>query len=525
MTNDELMTNAPMPDDQRAGKVGLRHSLVIRHSSFVIAAFFIAAICLTNTPAAFAIAGVDQPPAPSTKHETKFPAAKETRLENGLRVIVVERPRLPLLAAEVVVRSGADVDPPNLAGAASFAANLLTKGTESMSAPQIASSIESLGGSIDSGAGWDMSGASVIVMSDKADPALQVLADVVRHPAFKQEEIDRLKNQLLDSLRVAMQQPSSLARFVTARAVFGAGAYGHAVNGTPESLQTISRDDLARLYQKYYQPRNAALVFAGALNLEKAKALAEKYFGDWRNGETSPDKSVASGSSTWKPRAIVVDLSDAGQAAVIAARPTIDRTSPDYYRALVTNAALGDGFASRLNREIRIKRGLSYGAGSAIDPRREPGPFYASAQTKNESAAEVASLIQTELQRLVKEPVKGEELKSRQAVLTGQYARELETNQGFVSQIAKLATYDLPLDALDKYIPSVDAVTAEDAAEFAKKYLAQPMSMVIIGQASAFIEPLKKTLPGAKVIPAKDLDLNRPDLTREKATTPEPASR
>jgi zinc protease len=229
-----------------------------------------------------------------------------------------------------------------------------------------------------------------------------------------------------------MQQPSSLARFVTARTVFGASAYGHSVSGTIESVQTISRDDLVRLYQKIYQPRNAALVFAGDLNLEQGKAFAEKYFGDWKNGESSPTESRATGNNAWKPETIVVDLAEAGQAAVIAARPTIERKSPDYYPALVTNAALGDGFASRLNREIRIKRGLSYGAGSAIDPRREPGPFYASAQTKNESAAEVAGLIETELQRLVKEPVKGEELKSRQAVLTGQYARELETNQGVV---------------------------------------------------------------------------------------------
>src|SRR5262249_33820544 len=163
------------------------------------------------------------------------------------------------IAAQVVIRNGGEVDPPNLPGAASVTASLLTKGTETMSAPQIASTIESLGGSIESGAVWDMSAATVVVMSDKADPALQVLADVIAKPAFKQEEIDRLKNQTLDGLRVAMQQPSSLARFVTARTVFGAGAYGHAINGTIESVQTIKRDDLVRLYQKYYRPRNAAL--------------------------------------------------------------------------------------------------------------------------------------------------------------------------------------------------------------------------------------------------------------------------
>ena len=216
-------------------------------------------LCLTIIQSAWAIGGVDTAPAPSAPHETKFATPKETRLENGLRVIVAERPGLPLLAAQLVVRNGAEVDPRDLAGTASMTGELLTKGTETMSAPEIARTIESLGGSIDSGAGWDASAASVVVMSDKADQALQILADVVRHPSFKQEEIDRLKNQRLDGLRVALQQPGALARFVTSRVVFGPGAYGHAVGGTLETVQAIERDQIVKLYQEYYQPRNAAL--------------------------------------------------------------------------------------------------------------------------------------------------------------------------------------------------------------------------------------------------------------------------
>ncbi len=472
------------------------------------------AFCLTTLQSAFAIGGVDTPPAPSAKHETKFPTPKETRLDNGLRVIVVERPGLPLLAAQLVIRSGAEVDPPNLAGAASMTGALLTKGTETMSAPEIASAIESLGGSIDSGTGWDSSAASLVVMSTEADAALKILADVVRHPVFKQEEIDRLKSQLLDGLRVALQQPGSLARFAAARVLFGAGAYGHAANGTLETVPAIKRPDIVQIYQKYYQPRNAAFVLAGDVTLEQGKAFAEKYFGDWKNATASPDEALHSGAADWKPESLVIDMPEAGQAAVMLARPSIKRASPDYYAALVANAVLGNGFISRLNREIRIKRGLSYGAGSSLDPRREAGPFSASAQTKNESAAEVAELMDTELKSLVSDPVKDEELKSRQAVLTGRYARALETNEGFASKISDLAVYNLPLDTLDKYIPSIDAVTRDAVTDFAKKYLDQPMSLIIAGKASAFLDALKKTSPGVKVIEQKDLDLNRADLTK-----------
>ncbi|MBA2433943.1 MAG: insulinase family protein [Verrucomicrobiota bacterium] len=475
-----------------------------------------ALVLMASASSIWAIGGVDAPPAPSERHEVKFARPKETRLENGLRVIVAARPGLPLLAAQLLVRNGSEVDPEGFAGTASLTGDLLTKGTDSMSAPEIARAIESLGGSIDSGAGWDASAASVVVMSDKADEALKILADTVRHPAFKQEEIDRLKSQRLDGLRVALQQPGSLARFVTTRVVFGAGAYGHASGGTLETVQAIGRDQITQLYQKYYQPRNAAFILAGDITLEQGKAFAQKFFGDWKNGEVAPNEQVKSGAADWKPSQVVVDMPEAGQAAVTVARPAIERASPDYYAALVANAALGNGFVSRLNREIRIKRGLSYGAGSSLDPRREQGPFAASAQTKNQSAAEVAGLMESELKRLVSEPVQGEELKSRQAVLTGRYARDLETNRGFVSQISDLATYDLPLDTLDKYIPAVDAVASEGVTDFARKYLSEPTSLIIVGKAGDFLEPLKKSFPEVKVIEQKNLDLNQTDLTKRK---------
>jgi len=477
---------------------------------------FATILCLMNPPAAHAIGGVDTPPAPSAPRPSKFATPKETRLENGLRVIVAERPGLPLLAAQVVVRNGAEVDPEGLAGTASMTGELLTKGTETMSAPQIARAIESLGGEIDSGSSWDVSSASLTVMSTKADEALKILADVVRHPAFDQKEIDRLRSQRLDGLRVALQQPGSLSRYVASRVVFGAGAYGHAAGGTPETLPAIKREDIVRFYRAFYSPRNAAFILSGDVTLEQGRAFAEKFLGDWKNNDASPNETKNPGDQNWQPENVVIDLPQAGQAAVLRAKPAIKRSDPDYYSASVANAALGTGFVSRLNREIRIKRGLSYGAGSSVDPRRETGSFSASAQTKNESAAEVASLMDVELKRLVSEPVQGDELKSRQAVLTGRYARSLETNQGFAAQIAHLASYDLPLATLDKYIPSINAVTSLAVTEFARKYLATPSSLIIVGQAKAFLDPLRKSFPDVKVIEQKDLDLNRADLTKAK---------
>jgi zinc protease len=385
-----------------------------------------------------------------------------------------------------------------------------------MSAPQIASAMESLGGAIDSGARWDASSAGIVVMSDKAEAALAILSDVIRHPTFKQEEIDRLKNQTLDGLRVVLQQPGALARFVTERVIFGEGEYGHAAGGTVETVQAIQRDDIVKLYKAYYTPDNATLILSGNLTLEEGKKYAEQFFGDWKSDPSITKEPPAVITTDWKPENVVVDLPQAGQASVTVAKPAIKRDSPDYYAGLVANAALGQGFVSRLNREIRIKRGLSYGARSAIDSRRSGGSFFASAQTKNQSAAEVATLLQTELKRLSTDPVEGKELKSRQAVLTGGYARNLETNRGFVGQVASLVTYNRPMDTLNKFIPSIDAVTTQDVSAFAMKYFDTPPSLIVVGKAPEFLEALKQSFQDIKVIPQTELDLNRTDLTKVK---------
>jgi zinc protease len=475
----------------------------------------LALFCFAPEQYCFAIGGVDTAPSPAAPHSGSFTHPKEAKLVNGLRVIVAERPSLPLLAVELIIRNGSEADPNNLAGTASLTGSLLTKGTDKMSAPEIASAIESLGGAIFSSGISDNSNAGVLVMSSKVEPALTILADVALHPAFREEEIDRLKKQSLDGLRVALQQPGSVASYVIGRVVYGDGEYGHAAGGTPETLPAIQRADIVKFYQTYYRPDNAALVFSGNVTLEKGKEYAEKFFGTWKANQEAPHP-ISATTGNWKPESVVVDMPEAGQASVSITKPAIKRDSPDYYSGLVANAALGNGFGSRLNREIRIKRGLSYGARSSLDTRRDAGAFTASAQTKNESAAEVALLLQAELKKLETDPVQGNELKSRQALLTGNYARSLETDLGFASQVASLAVFNLPLETLDKFIPAINAVTTKDVTAFAEKYLVPPSSLIIVGKASGFVDPLKKNFSPTRVIPQSNLDLNRADLVKQK---------
>ena len=197
-------------------------------------------------------------------------------------MIVIERRESPLVSAQLLIKNGGEVDPPELAGLADMTANLLTKGTQTRDATKIAQEIESLGGSLDSGARWDSSFANVSVMSSKIPQAMEILADVVRRPTFKSEEVERLRQQYLDNVTLALGEPGSIARFVAARVVFGDSPYGHPVSGTAESLTRITAADITKMHSRYYRPDNAILVIGGDIGAKDGIALATKYFGDWQ---------------------------------------------------------------------------------------------------------------------------------------------------------------------------------------------------------------------------------------------------
>jgi zinc protease len=218
------------------------------------------------------------------------------------------------------------------------------------------------------------------------------------------------------------------------------------------------------------------------------------------------------------PRVLVIDKPDAGQAAVVLVRTGLKRTDPDYYRGIVTNSVLS-GYSGRLNQEIRIKRGLSYGARSSLDVRRDVGPFIAETQTKNPTGAQVASLLVSELGRLSSEAVTEAELTPRKAVLIGNFGRSLETVSGLVTQIGSLALYGLSLDEINSYIKNVQAITSGDIQKFAGSRLgAKDASIIIVGKASDFMPELVKQFPNTEVIRESELDLNAPTLKKKQET-------
>ena len=451
------------------------------------------------------------PPVAGPAVAAQVPVPSVFALANGMRVVVVERHGLPLLTALLVAGRGGAADPAALSGVGDLSAGLLTKGTKTRSATEIARQIEALGGAISSDASYDGSSIDVTVKADQAAPALAILADVARNPAFAADEIERARAQAIDGVQVAIKNPSQLAALVAARAALGDTPYGHPLSGTPATLKAITAADMRSAYARTWFPSQTSLVLVGDITTAQARALAEANFGDW-----SPDAVVTTDERREAyptPRVIVVDMPGAGQAGVVVARPGIARGDAGYYPAAVANTILGGGFSSRLNQEIRIKRGLAYGAGSGVQALRGPGSITARTSTKNPSAPETVSIILAEMKRLGAEPVTAAELATRQAVLVGSFGRATETTGGIAATVGGYITTAVPLAELGQYTAKVAAVDPA-AVQAAAARLLDPSvaSIVVVGDASAFLPELRKAYPQVEVIAADALKLERAAL-------------
>ncbi len=452
-----------------------------------------------------------KPPAPQAPVSAKLPIPGEQRLANGMRVIVAAKRDVPIISAELRVLSGSSSDPATRGGIAALTADVMTKGTKTRSATDIARQIEALGASLTASAGADSSGVSLETRADRVGEAMAVMADVTRNPAFAAEEVERQRQQTLDGLQVALRQPGQIARFAMTRVLFGTGPYGSVAS--PKSVAAIKSADLTAFHQRDWRPDNALLVISGDVSLEDGVKLAEKYFGDWKQppnpAGTEPDaKMAASGTRT-----IAIDLPKSGQAAVSFGMLGVPRTAEEYFPALVANSVLGGGYSARLNQEIRIKRGLSYGVSSGFPAREGLGPIIVLAQTKNESAVQVVDLMSQELTKIMSTDVPVAELGARQANLIGSFGRDVETASGLADQLATLATFGIPLEKLTTYVADVSAVTPVSAKEVAAKlYNPKNASIVIVGDGAVFFNALKKKRPDVVRIPVDKLNLDSATL-------------
>jgi zinc protease len=441
-----------------------------------------------------------------------LPAPVERVLDNGLRVVAFEQRALPLVAAQLVIRCGGAAEREDEAGLSAFVAALLTQGTTRRDALALAQASDALGARLDASSGYDASVISVSATTPAFPAAFALLDEIVRHPAFLPAEVERVRTKSISDLALTYANPSSLARLVAARVAYGGAPYGHPLAGTTTTLRALTRDRAAWFHERFYRPDDAVLVIGGDLASDDAIALAARVLGEWR----APDAPVPAPPEGTMPaprvRVVVVDKPDAGRTALVAGRVAIARASTDYYPALVATAVLS-GYSGRLNQEIRVKRGLSYGAHASIVPRRMPGLFVAATLVDHARAAEATEVTMATIRSLADAPVTDEDLVSRKATVTGAFYRGIETIDGIAGALAELVLYEVPLAELAAFVPEVEAVDAAMVRDFAARGLIPDDFVVLVGDASKFVDALGDAYGETTVIPADALDLGSPTLT------------
>jgi zinc protease len=312
-------------------------------------------------------------------------------------------------------------------------------------------------------------------------------------------------------LQVALSEPRSLAGFAMTRALYGAAPYGGVPS--PASVEATTRDEIAAFHAAHYRPDNAVLVIAGDISAADGFALAERFLGDWAKPAAALPSEPDATQSAPNPRVIVVDLPDSGQAAVSFGFRGVARGEADYFPTLITSTVLGGDYSARLNQEIRIKRGLSYGVSSRFSPRAAPGPIVILAQTRNDAANQVLDLMKAELTRIGRDRATQEELNARRATLIGGFGRSVETTSGLAGQLSQLALFNLPLDKLQTYVADVQAVTPEQMQTVAARLFDPARAdIVIVGDAKIFASGLRRRARGVERIPAASLNLDKPEL-------------
>jgi zinc protease len=463
------------------------------------------------------IAALEKPPSPGAPHRAELPLPVERTLANGLRVIAFPQrsaPKayaVPIIAAQLLVGGGASAEGEAEAGLATLTTSLLTQGTANRSAVEIAQAVDGLGARLDAASGYDASVVSLTALTHVFPAAFALFDEIVRQPSFPPAEVERVRAKAIGDLALSYSSPSSLARFVAQRVAFASAPYGHPLSGTAETLATLDRERIRAFHARYFRPDNATLIVGGDCAPEEAFALAEQQFGSWRAPESPLPVAAPFTTPPPQSRVVIVDKPDAGRTAVLVGRLGIARRAPSYAAGVVATAVLS-GYSGRLNQEVRVKRGLSYGAGAQLVARREPGLFLASTLVDHTKVGEAVAVVLDTLRGLATVPPEAAELVTRKATISGSFSRSIETIDGIAGVLGELALYGVPLSDLGNYLPEIEAVDPAMVQQFAAATF-DDLFVVLVGDARIFGDAIAAAYSNVSTIPFANLDLGQPGLT------------
>jgi len=417
-----------------------------------------------------------------------LPNAKTFKLDNGLTVYVVEQKALPVVAGQLVVRSGSASDPAGKPGLAGFTAAMLDEGTTKLDALQIAEQLEALGGSLGSNSGTD--GSYVFWRSIKATApeVIGLASQVVLEPSFPASDVERVRNDRLTSILQQKDSPFQTAFRVLFSCMYGENhPYGHIALGNDDAVQGITRDELVSFWKTTYAPQNAALVLAGDLTIAEAKTLAESAFGKWHGTGTETPRPGA--GTPIAERVVIVDKSGAPQTAVAVAQIGMARNDPNYEKMNVMNQVLGGLFASRVNMNLREKHGYTYGAFSFQQDNRGAGPFVVGAAVRTDATGPSIEEMLKEVKGMQDAPVTAEELDLAKDSVSRSLPALFETSNSTVGTIGNLYLFELPPDYYAGLPARIANLSSSDVQGVAKDFLKpDQMKVIAIGDRTV-IEP------------------------------------
>jgi predicted Zn-dependent peptidase len=432
-----------------------------------------------------------KPPVLPKPAELTVPRVHDMSLANGVRLNVVEHRELPLVHIIFSVGGGSRLDG-DRPGLTSFVANMLDEGAGSRNALQLQSELAFLGAQLNTGADWDRTTISLKVPVRNLEPALDLLADVVRRPTFNAAEVTRQRGLRLTGILQRKDQPGTLAQMAFNMSLYPAGhPYRNPSAGDSSTTAKLDSAMVRAFYDATIRPSRTTVYAVGDIAASQLREALNKRFSDWREPASAVvvRQNVAAVPPASARRVVLVDKPNAAQSVIIIGSPGVERKSPDYAPLMVMNTILGGLFTSRLNFNLRETKGYTYGAGSGYAFRLAPGPFTASAQVRTNVTD--SSLVEffKELRGMRDSQVKDEELAKAKASLELGIPDELETTSQIAGELSSLGVFGLTLEEKRDFARKVRAVTKADVQRVARQYIQEDRLLITVVGDLARIRP------------------------------------
>jgi zinc protease len=431
-------------------------------------------------------------PQPSGPREYQFPRFERRRLENGVELVVAPVTKLPLVTVVVLADAGAVCDAAGREGTAQLVAKLVLEGTATSDGAELTERFERLGASVDAQADWDAAAVTLTALSEHLPAAFDLLGEVIRTPAFRVREVERLKAERLAELLQLRAEPRGLADELFSRFLYTPSSrYARPEGGDERSTEAIDRDHLVSFYESRYVPANTTVVVAGDISADRAEELTRHALGTW-TGTRAP-RVVADDVPGRRERGVhIIAKPDAPQSELRIGHVGIPRNHPDFFPVNVMNAVLGGLFNSRINLNLREAHGYTYGAFSSFEWRRQAGPFVVSTAVRSDITDAAAREVLMEIDRIRAEAISPDELSLATSYLDGVFPIRFETTAAIAAALSVLVLHGLPDDYYDRYRARVRAITTAQILEAAQRHLhPDTLQMVVVGDPSAIRAPLE----------------------------------